>query len=117
MAIHTDHKDSLENQQHPVTPNFPGAQTTRHPLVSGWKHSSGRRIRSSFRVHTSVLSLQSSVFRDMLASPMAEDLDVNIDANEVVGLASDSELHEGLPLVILPEDGEDFEHLLKKCTT
>ncbi len=112
MAIHIDLKISLADQQQPVIPNL---AAKRHDTL--WLPDGDIILATNtllFRVHKSVLSLQSSVFRDMLASPMAEDLDVNIDANEVVGLASDSELHEGLPLVILPEDGEDFEHLLKK---
>jgi len=62
-----------------------------------------------FRVHKGVLSFQSSVFRDMFTLPTTEDPDN--DANEVVGMAP--ELYEGFPLVTLPEEGKDVEHLLK----
>ncbi|KLO08211.1 hypothetical protein SCHPADRAFT_835628, partial [Schizopora paradoxa] len=61
-----------------------------------------------FRVHKSVLSMRSSVFRDLfdLATP-----DANVEENEVVRISP--ELYEGIPLVRLEDEGEDVEHLLK----
>lgn len=64
-----------------------------------------------FRVHKSVLALQSSVFRDMYALPTTEDLDAHAGTDEVVGMTP--ELYEGLPMVSLVDEGKDVEHLLK----
>ncbi|TRM55385.1 hypothetical protein BD626DRAFT_266851 [Schizophyllum amplum] len=50
-----------------------------------------------FRVHRSILSLQSSVFRDILSLPASEEQD----------------MYEGHPLIELPDDGEEVEHFLK----
>ncbi len=90
-----------------TTTNFPAK---RHDTL--W-FSDGNMILATntllFRVHKGVLSFQSSVFRDMFALPTTEDPDN--DANEVVGMAP--ELYDGFPLVTLPEEGEDVEHLLK----
>ncbi|KLO05403.1 hypothetical protein SCHPADRAFT_946936 [Schizopora paradoxa] len=59
-----------------------------------------------FKVHKDVLSLQSSVFRDMF----------ELDEDEYIGRRArmGQELYEGLPLVALAGDkGEDVAHLLR----
>lgn len=57
-----------------------------------------------FKVHKSVLSMQSSVFRDMFALSTT-------DANEFAEVMP--ELYEGLHLVSLPDDGYEVAHILR----
>lgn len=64
-----------------------------------------------FKVHKSVLSHHSTVFKDMFEFP-------NIDASETspggVGSGTAQEVYQGLPLVTLAGDkGEDVVHLLR----
>lgn len=63
-----------------------------------------------FKVHKSVLSMQSSVFRDMFE---LSDVRGSIaDGTFIVGIMP--ELYEGLPLVpLVGEKGEDVVHLLR----
>ncbi len=59
-----------------------------------------------FKVHKLILSLQSSVFRDMFDLPTVETVD------EGGGIIP--EMYEGLPMVTLVGDrGEDVVHLLR----
>ncbi len=61
-----------------------------------------------FRVHKSVLSLQSSVFKGMFELAGIEDDELN-DAARM-----EMELYEGVPLVVLAGDkGGDVAHLLQ----
>lgn len=62
-----------------------------------------------FRVHKGVLSLQSTVFRDMFMLPTPEG--PNFEAKELNG--TEAEQHDGIPVVVLADDGRDIEHLLK----
>ncbi|KLO08207.1 hypothetical protein SCHPADRAFT_835636, partial [Schizopora paradoxa] len=64
-----------------------------------------------FKVHKSVLSMQSSVFRDMFALPTAGDSISDSGDAGIAGIAP--ELYEGLHFVSLPDDGHDVEHILK----
>ncbi len=62
-----------------------------------------------FKVHKSLLSQHSSVFRDMFELP---NIDSSIANQSSAGMASES--YEGLPLVTLVGDkGEDVAHLLR----
>ena len=67
-----------------------------------------------FRVHRSVLSRNSSVFRDMFELSSIDD--VSLDSGEGSnsgGMAPELELYDGVPLVSLPHDeGVDVEELL-----
>lgn len=63
-----------------------------------------------FRVHKGVLSLQSSVFRDMFELPTVDGS--NLRGEHGAGMVP--ELYEGLPLVTLAGDkGDDVVHLLR----
>ncbi|KLO06123.1 hypothetical protein SCHPADRAFT_883121 [Schizopora paradoxa] len=66
-----------------------------------------------FKVHKGVLSLQSSVFKDMFELPIVESgLENTQEGQGTVGFTP--ELYEGLPLVGLAGDtGKDVEHLLR----
>lgn len=62
-----------------------------------------------FKVHNSVLSMQSSVFKDMFELPTIDGANASSGG---AGMAP--ELYEGLPLVKLVGDkGEDVAHLLR----
>ncbi|KLO08388.1 hypothetical protein SCHPADRAFT_931813 [Schizopora paradoxa] len=62
-----------------------------------------------FKVHNSVLSMQSSVFKDMFELPTIDGAQASTSG---AGMAP--ELYEGLPLVKLVGDkGEDVAHLLR----
>ncbi|KLO08401.1 hypothetical protein SCHPADRAFT_859095 [Schizopora paradoxa] len=63
-----------------------------------------------FKVHKFILSMQSSVFRDMFAFPAIDSAQgaSNPDGEEV------QEMYEGLPMVVLAGDkGEEVVHLLR----
>ncbi|KLO06812.1 hypothetical protein SCHPADRAFT_1002099 [Schizopora paradoxa] len=68
-----------------------------------------------FRVHKSVLSLHSSVFKDMFELPTVEDgASDEIMADDTAGMKALEETYEGVPLVALVGDkGEDVAHLLR----
>ncbi len=62
-----------------------------------------------FKVHMSVLSMQSSVFKDMFELPNVDDPETG-----QIGAGIMPELYEGLPLANLVGDkGEDVAHLLR----
>ncbi|KLO16687.1 hypothetical protein SCHPADRAFT_937715 [Schizopora paradoxa] len=62
-----------------------------------------------FKVHKSLLSLHSSVFKDMF-----EPLNFNGEVSGGIGTGEAQEMYEGLPLVTLVGDkGEDVAHLLR----
>lgn len=64
-----------------------------------------------FKVHKGVLSLHSSVFKDMFELPSIMDGGVAGG----IGTGEGQEMHEGLPLVTLAGDkGEDVVHLLRR---
>jgi hypothetical protein len=58
-----------------------------------------RAENTLFRIYTGVLSLASSVFKDMLGVPQP--------------MGSAAETYEGTPLVLLPDTAFDVEHFLK----
>jgi len=63
-----------------------------------------------FKVHKVILSLQSSVFKDMFELAVVHAADVGENG---AGMAQD-DVYEGLPLVTLVGDeGEDVVHLLR----
>ncbi|KLO06122.1 hypothetical protein SCHPADRAFT_910540 [Schizopora paradoxa] len=66
-----------------------------------------------FKVHKGVLSLRSSVFKDMFEFPAVNSGSNNV--NDIEGtIGTIAELYEGLPMVTLAGDkGEDVAHLLK----
>ncbi|KLO20218.1 hypothetical protein SCHPADRAFT_35694 [Schizopora paradoxa] len=64
-----------------------------------------------FKVHKSVLSMHSSVFRDMFELPTEEDLDMGSSDIGAVGMAP--ELYEGVHFVSLSDDGREMEHILR----
>lgn len=62
-----------------------------------------------FKVHKSLLSLHSSVFKDMFEPPNMDD-----SVAGGIGARPAQEMYQGLPLVILVGDkGEDVAHLLR----
>ncbi len=62
-----------------------------------------------FKVHRGILSLQSSVFRDMFELPTIDGLQ---DGRNIAGIVP--ELYEGLPLVrLIGEKGEELADLLQ----
>ncbi len=64
-----------------------------------------------FRVHKGVLSLQSSVFKDMFELPTVDDSNPSVSGHTSVMVP---EQYEGLPLVTLVGDnGDDVLHLLR----
>lgn len=67
-----------------------------------------------FRVHKSILSMHSSVFRDMFELAGIESCVVG-DGGEkdAMGRTTEHEMYDGVPLVSLPSDeGVDVEELL-----
>lgn len=68
-----------------------------------------------FRLHKGMLSLHSSVFKDMFELPTVDASGSSAGGeNTAAGMTPDSELHEGLPLVRLAGDnGDDVVHLLR----
>jgi len=64
-----------------------------------------------FKVHMGILSLQSSVFKDMFELP---NINCSVAGQSVGSAGIAPELYEGLPLVTLVGDeGKDVEHLLR----
>lgn len=94
-----------------IDANHENAPTVPKPHVNLWFRN-GDVLSADpflFKVHKDVLSLQSSVFRDMFDLPV-------VDGSQLGGNSDGAlpELYDGLPVVKLVGDkGEDVVHLLR----
>lgn len=88
------------------------AQTTPKPHDILWLPDGNVVLATDsflFKVHISLLSMQSSVFREMFELPTVDGSDANAN-----GAGMMPEVYEGLPMVKLAGDkGEDVAHLLR----
>ena len=91
--------------------SIPGTERGRWKTVKTTERREVKTVKMFFRVHKSILSRHSDVFRDMFDSPAVRG-DV-LDAKDVGKLNGDDKDFASLPHVVLHDSAEEVSAFLK----